>query len=60
MRLPGSSTTGWRRSAIAPGLPANVPEPSLPVAEALAHGTKDAAHGSRFDQLAGQPVTFGA
>ena len=45
-----------RCSAITPGLPANVPELSVPLAEALAHGTKDAAYGGRFDQLTGQLV----
>lgn len=54
--LPNMYVATTRCSAITPGLPAHVPELSVPLAEALAHGTKDAAYGGRFDQLTGQLV----
>lgn len=54
--LPNMYVATTRCSALVPGLGPNIPEYALPLAEALAHGTKDAAFACRWDELTGQLV----
>jgi predicted amidohydrolase YtcJ len=39
-----------------PALPPNLPKYALPMAEALAHATRDAAYSCRWEELTGQLV----
>jgi predicted amidohydrolase YtcJ len=43
-----------RRSALDPSLPANIEHYALPLAEAIAHATRDAAWASRSEHLHGR------
>lgn len=43
-----------RRSALDLSLPPNLPDYALPLAEALAHGTRDAAYACRWEGLTGR------
>lgn len=52
--LPNMFIATTRRSAIDPGLPPNNPQFALPMAEAFAHGTADAAYASCWDRFTGQ------
>ncbi|MEU0499006.1 amidohydrolase [Mycobacterium sp. NPDC006124] len=54
--LPNMYVATTRYSALVPGLGPNIGEFALPMAEALAHGTKDAAFACRWDELTGQLV----
>ncbi|MDV7083258.1 amidohydrolase [Rhodococcus opacus] len=55
--LPNMYIATTRKSAIDPGLAPNLPEYALPMADALAHATRDAAYSCRWDDLTGQLVT---
>lgn len=52
--LPNMYVATTRRSALNPDLEPNLPEYALPLAEALAHGTRDAAYACRWEGLTGQ------
>ncbi|WP_410599546.1 amidohydrolase [Amycolatopsis sp. lyj-90] len=52
--LPNMFIATTRRSASDPGLPANIPEYALPLADALAHGTRHAAYSCRWEELTGR------
>jgi predicted amidohydrolase YtcJ len=52
--LPNMYVATTRRSAIDPALPANLPKYALPLADALAHATRDAAYSCRWEGLTGQ------
>jgi len=52
--LPNMYIATTRRSALDASLEPNLPEFALPLAEALAHGTRDAAYACRWDGLTGR------
>ncbi|MGG7104691.1 amidohydrolase [Rhodococcus sp. 24CO] len=54
--LPNMFIATTRMSAIDPSLPPNLPQYALPLAEALAHATRDAAYSCRWENLTGQLV----
>ncbi|MBC2642863.1 MULTISPECIES: amidohydrolase [unclassified Rhodococcus (in: high G+C Gram-positive bacteria)] len=54
--LPNMYVATTRKSAIDPALAPNLPEYALPMADALAHATRDAAYSCRWDDLTGQLV----
>jgi predicted amidohydrolase YtcJ len=54
--LPNMYVATTRRSAVDPTLPPNLPKYALPMAEALAHATRDAAYSCRWEELTGQLV----
>nr|WP_317766474.1 amidohydrolase [Rhodococcus oxybenzonivorans] len=54
--LPNMYVATTRKSAIDPTLPPNLPEYALPMADALAHATRDAAYSCCWDDLTGQFV----
>ncbi|MFC7446376.1 amidohydrolase [Rhodococcus daqingensis] len=55
--LPNMYIATTRRSATAPDLEPNLPDYALPLADALAHATRDAAYSCRWEGLTGQLVT---
>lgn len=54
--LPNMYIATTRRSAIDPALAPNLPEYALPMADALAHATRDAAYSCGWDDLTGRLV----
>ena len=54
--LPNMFIATTRMSAIDPSLPPNLPQYALPLAEALAHATRDAAYSCRWENVTGQLV----
>jgi predicted amidohydrolase YtcJ len=54
--LPNMFVATTRRSAIDPSLAPNLPQYALPLADALAHATRDAAYSCRWENLTGQLV----
>lgn len=52
--LPNMFIAATRRSALDPSLPANIEHYALPLAEAIAHATRDAAWASRSEHLHGR------
>ncbi|MFC9553130.1 amidohydrolase [Rhodococcus sp. NPDC056960] len=54
--LPNMYIATTRKSAIDPALAPNLPEYALPMADALAHATRDAAYSCHWDDLTGQLV----
>lgn len=54
--LPNMHIAMTRRPATDPQLEPNLPHYALPPAEALAHGTRDAAYACRWDGLTGRLV----
>ncbi|MFQ6331845.1 amidohydrolase [Nocardia sp. CWNU-33] len=54
--LPNMFIAATRKSATDPTCEPNLPEYALPLADALAHGTRDAAFSCRWEELTGQLV----
>ncbi|MDJ0404509.1 amidohydrolase [Rhodococcus erythropolis] len=54
--LPNMFIATTRRSAIDPSLAPNLPGYALPLADALAHATRDAAYSCRWEDVTGQLV----
>ncbi|WEX04931.1 amidohydrolase [Rhodococcus sp. RCBS9] len=54
--LPNMFIATTRRSAIDPSLAPNLPKYALPLADALAHATRDAAYSCRWEDVTGQLV----
>ncbi|MDV8008339.1 amidohydrolase [Rhodococcus sp. IEGM 1318] len=54
--LPNMFIATTRRSAIDPSLAPNLPKYALPLADALAHATRDAAYSCRWEEVTGQLV----
>lgn len=54
--LPNMFVATTRRSASDPALAAHLPQYALPLAEALAHGTRDAAYSCRWEDVTGRLV----
>ncbi|MDF2896726.1 MAG: hypothetical protein K0Q46_3512 [Rhodococcus erythropolis] len=54
--LPNMFVATTRRSAIDPSLAPNLPEYALPLVDALAHATRDAAYSCRWENITGQLV----
>ena len=54
--LPNMFIATTRMSAIDPSLPPNLPQYALPLAEALAHATRDAAYSCRWENVTGQLI----
>lgn len=54
--LPNMFIASTRRSAIDPSLAPNLPKYALPLADALAHATRDAAYSCRWEDMTGQLV----
>lgn len=54
--LPSLLIATTRMSAIDPSLPPNLPQYALPLAEALAHSTRDAAYSCRWENSTAQLV----
>lgn len=54
--LPNIYIATIRKSASDPDLPPNLPHYALPLADALAHATRDAAYSCRWEDLTGQLV----
>ncbi|GAS89346.1 amidohydrolase [Mycolicibacterium brisbanense] len=55
--LPNMYVATTRRSPSDPSLAPNLPDYALPLAEALAHGTRDAAYSCRWEHVTGRLVT---
>jgi len=52
--LPNMYVASTRRSALDPTLPPNIPSYALPLTEAIAHATADAAYSGQWERLTGR------